>query len=381
MSQILLLARFRSLQFRSSALKALVRFLLLAQSRSSALISFANLLFYFQDKWGSLTKWTLYLFAYSISISSFDELHAPLVRWISQNSGLANAQHRMAKTTSKYEMWPQNDVDSEDDAETRGLQFKENEQVYLKRQKRKGLQKIRYEPTQGNIVSFDYKDYRIGLYREAKPGTTFFTEQSEVIHLFSRKRSIFQSLLGEVRDLQTSKDHWVQYFRGETEKDVSYWYLIATEPPRLPSTLVLNGEVLADIVSDINEYLDPSTRTFYKRIGKPHRRGFLLHGPPGTGKSSLCAVLAGMFFMNIYTLSLNSSNVTESGLVKIFRDLPDHAMIVLENIDRAWGSVEQSKTDISSVTGSQARTGISLCPLECDRWARCKGEACSLYDY
>ena len=153
------------------------------------------------------------------------------------------------------------------------------------------------------------------------PGTTFFTEQSEVIHLFSRKRSIFQSFLSEVRDLQTSKDHWVQYFRGETEKDVPYWHLIATEPPRLPSTLILNGESLADIVSDIKEYLDPSTRTFYKRIGKPHRRGFLLYGPPGAGKSNLCAVLAGMFFMNIYTLSLNSSNVTESGLVKIFRDL------------------------------------------------------------
>ncbi|EKV12316.1 AAA+ ATPase domain [Penicillium digitatum] len=38
-------------------------------------------------------------------------------------------------------------------------------------------------------------------------------------------------------------------------------------------------------------------------------------------------------------------------------------MIVLEDIDRAWGSVEQSKTDTSSVTGSQARTGISLSAL------------------
>ncbi|KAJ5971799.1 uncharacterized protein N7479_001717 [Penicillium vulpinum] len=361
--RFLLLAQFRSSQFRSSALKAILRFLFLAKFMSSALTSFAKLLYYFQDKWGNLTTWILYLFTYSISISSFDELHPPLMKWISQNSSLANARHSIARTKSKWSMWAQNDADSEDDAETRGFQFKENEQLYWKRQKQKGLQKIKFEPTRGNVVTFYYKGYLIGLCREAKPGTTILTEESEVIWLYSTNRSILQSLIRDVRDLQTSKDDWVQYFRGETEKDVSYWYLLAKEPPRSPSTLVLDGEVLADIVSDIKEYLHPSTEAFYKRIGKPHRRGFLLYGPPGTGKSSLCAVLAGIFCMNIYTLSLNSSNVTESGLVKIFRDLPDHAMIVLEDIDRAWGSVEQSKTDTPSGTGSQARTGISLSAL------------------
>ncbi|KAG0159434.1 hypothetical protein PDIDSM_6956 [Penicillium digitatum] len=307
--------------------------------------------------------WILYLFTYSVSISSFDELHPPLMKWISQNSSLANTRHSITKTRSRWSIWAQDDADSEEDAETSDFQFKRNEKLYWKRQKQKGLRKNKFEPTRGNVISFYYKGYLIGLYREAKPGTTILTEESEIIWLYSTNRSILQTLLSDVRDLQTSKDHWVQYFRGETAKDVSYWYLIAKEPPRSPSTLVLDGEVLADIVSDIKEYLDPSTGHFYKRIGKPHRRGFLLHGPPGTGKSSLCAVLAGMFYMNIYTLSLNSSNLTESGLVKIFRDLPDHTMIVLEDIDRAWASVEQSKTDIPSGTGSQARTGISLSAL------------------
>jgi chaperone BCS1 len=88
-------------------------------------------------------------------------------------------------------------------------------------------------------------------------------------------------------------------------------------------------------VSDIKEYLDLLIGTFYKRISKPYRRGFLLYSPPRTGKLSLYIVLAGIFFINIYTLSLNSSNITESGLVKIFRDLPNHVIIVLEDIDRA----------------------------------------------
>ena len=363
MFRFMLLAQFRSSQFWSSALKAILRFMLLAQFQSSAVISFAKLLHYFQDKWGNLTIWILYLFTYSISISSFDELHPSLMRLISRHHMLANAQHSIARTKSKWSIWVEDDADSEDDAETLDSQFKRNENLYWKRQKRKGLRKIKFEPTRGNVVTFYYKGYLIGLRREAKPGTTIITEESEVIWLYSTDRSILQSLLSDVRDLQTLKDHWVQYFRGETAKDVSCWYPIAKEPPRSPSTLILEGEVLAHIVSDIKNYLDPSTERFYKRIGKPHRRGFLLYGPPGTGKSSLCAVLAGRFYMNIYTLSLNSSNLTESGLVKLFRDLPDHAMIVLEDIDRAWGSVEQFKTDIPSGTESHARTGISLSAL------------------
>lgn len=276
---------------------------------------------------------------------------------------LANAQHSIARTKSKWSIQVEDNTDSEDNAETLDSQFKRNENLYQKRQKRKGLQKIKFEPTQGNVVTFYYKGYLIGLRRKAKPRTTIITEESEVIQLYSTDRSILQSLLSNIRNLQTLKDHQVQYFRSETAKDVSCQYPIAKEPPRSPSTLILEREVLAYIVSDIKNYLNPSTERFYKRIGKPHRHGFLLYSPPGTGKSSLCAVLAGRFYMNIYILSLNNSNLTESGLVKLFRDLPNHTMIVLEDIDRAQGSVEQFKTDIPSETESHTRTGISLSAL------------------
>ena len=259
-------------------------------------------------------------------------------------------------------MWPQDDADSEDDVETRDSQFRKNEKLYWKGQKQKGLQRIKFEPARESIVNFYYKGHLIGLRQEAKPGTTIYTEESELIQLYSTSQSILQSLLADVRKLQTSKDHWVQYFRSVTGNGVSYyWNLIAEEPPRPPSTLVLGRELLDEIESDIKDYLSPHTRDFYKKMGKPYRRGFLLHGPPGTGKSSLCAVLAGIFYMNIYTLSLNNPKLTEDDLMSIFRNLPDHAMIILEDIDRALGSIKQSKRNMPSDMESQAHaSGISL---------------------
>ncbi|KAJ6004675.1 hypothetical protein N7540_013044 [Penicillium herquei] len=261
-------------------------------------------------------------------------------------------------------MWEEDDFNSEDDAETRETQFNKDERRFLKLQKQKGSQRMKLEPGCGSLVRFYYQNHLIGLRREARPGTTILTEESELIWLYSFNKRILHSVLNDVRELRSSKDHWVKYFRGTIERDVPRWYLVAKKTPRSVSTLVLDGELLAGIESDIREYRRPMTENFYKQLGKPYRRGFLLHGPPGTGKSSLCAVLAGMFCMDLYTFSLNNPHLTEDALVKMFRDLPDHSMVVLEDIDRALCSIGQSKTDQLSDVGSQMKSsGISISAL------------------
>ncbi|KAI4985773.1 hypothetical protein ZWY2020_018403 [Hordeum vulgare] len=45
-------------------------------------------------------------------------------------------------------------------------------------------------------------------------------------------------------------------------------------------------------------------KAYFKKIGKAWKRGYLLHGPPGTGKSSLIAAMANHLRFDIYDLEL-----------------------------------------------------------------------------
>ena len=45
-------------------------------------------------------------------------------------------------------------------------------------------------------------------------------------------------------------------------------------------------------------------RKLCKKVGKAWKRGYLLYGPPGNGKSSLFAAMANYLEFNIYDLNL-----------------------------------------------------------------------------
>jgi SpoVK/Ycf46/Vps4 family AAA+-type ATPase len=50
----------------------------------------------------------------------------------------------------------------------------------------------------------------------------------------------------------------------------------------------------------------------YPILGIPHRRGILLHRPPGCGKTSLIVGLAGHLGLGIASLSLAEAGMTDS---------------------------------------------------------------------
>jgi hypothetical protein len=52
------------------------------------------------------------------------------------------------------------------------------------------------------------------------------------------------------------------------------------------STVILNENAKMDLLKDIKDFLDQTAREWYSDRGIPYRRGYLLYGLPGTGKSS-----------------------------------------------------------------------------------------------
>lgn len=93
---------------------------------------------------------------------------------------------------------------------------------------------------------------------------------------------------------------------------------------------MLDEDQKLKVLADINEYLHPETPRWYANRGIPLRRGYLFHGPPGTGKTSLSFALAGIFGLDIHVISLLEPSLTEEDLSGLFASLPRRCIVLLE---------------------------------------------------
>ncbi|KAF8060207.1 P-loop containing nucleoside triphosphate hydrolase protein, partial [Lyophyllum atratum] len=102
------------------------------------------------------------------------------------------------------------------------------------------------------------------------------------------------------------------------------------------SSIVLTDGVVESLVQDAQEFL--STEEWYMEAGIPYRRGYLLHGPPGTGKTSTIYALAGELGLEIYTIALSSGFINDSYLRIAVSSIPKHSILLIEDIDCAFSS-------------------------------------------
>ena len=87
-----------------------------------------------------------------------------------------------------------------------------------------------------------------------------------------------------------------------------------------------------------------SSKWYYER-GIPYRRGYLLHGPPGSGKSSFIQALAGELDYNIAILNLSERGLTDDRLNYLLTVIPTRTLVLLEDADAAFANRRQADGD------------------------------------
>ncbi|KAG2407690.1 hypothetical protein LR48_Vigan01g278400 [Vigna angularis] len=118
------------------------------------------------------------------------------------------------------------------------------------------------------------------------------------------------------------------------------WSHIVFEHPATFETMALEPEKKKEIIEDLITF--SKSKDFYARIGKAWKRGYLLHGPPGTGKSTMIAAMANLLAYDVYDLELTAVK-DNTELRKLLIETTSKSIIVIEDIDCSLDLTGQRK--------------------------------------
>lgn len=167
-------------------------------------------------------------------------------------------------------------------------------------------------------------------------GTPFETVKMTTLY---RDRNLFFEMLEEAKKLALKSQE------GKTVIFTSWgpeWRPFGKpRKKRLLDSVILDEDIKEDIVEDVTDFL--KSGNWYFERGIPYRRGYLLYGPPGSGKTSFIQALAGSLDYNICILNLSEMNLTDDRLNHLMNNIPQRLILLLEDIDAAFTNRTQLK--------------------------------------
>ncbi|KAF8448440.1 BCS1 N terminal-domain-containing protein [Terfezia claveryi] len=165
---------------------------------------------------------------------------------------------------------------------------------------------------------------------DLQTGSPFETVKLTTLY---RDRHVFSQLLSEAQSLAQTLT------QGKTVIYTSWgsdWKEFGSPKRKRPlESVILDRGVKESLVKDVKDFL-ASSSWYYDR-GIPYRRGYLLYGPPGSGKSSFINALAGELDYNICVLNLSERGLTDDRLNHLLTNLPERSIALLEDVDAAFG--------------------------------------------
>lgn len=177
---------------------------------------------------------------------------------------------------------------------------------------------------------------RSGKLLDMTSGTPFETVRLTTLY---RDRNLFHNLLDDAKRLA------LKAREGKTVIFTSWgpdWRPFGQpRKKRQLGSVILDDGITKEILADVNDFL--VSGNWYHTRGIPYRRGYLLYGPPGSGKTSFIQALAGELDYNICILNLSENNLTDDRLNHLMNHIPERSILLLEDIDAAFNKRAQSK--------------------------------------
>ncbi len=100
--------------------------------------------------------------------------------------------------------------------------------------------------------------------------------------------------------------------------------------------LVLPPALMAQVERDVLGFFSPKVRKLYKKLDVPYRRGVILHGPPGNGKTSLIRMVGGKLPKVPFMLLRSDREVDDRSIRRVIDRWQKQAPAVLVIEDLNW---------------------------------------------
>lgn len=175
------------------------------------------------------------------------------------------------------------------------------------------------------------------------------------LRVCTRNRNVVNDLIAEAKEL----------FEGESLNEIRIkttrwgcWNTIATRLKRCMESVVLKKGQAENLMKDIRDFLN--SKQWYLERGVPYRRGYLFHGPPGSGKSSIITAIASELGFSVCLLNLSDRDLDDTKLRDLIAEIPDKSLLVIEDIDCGFRTREEPCDSDGNET---PRKGITLSGL------------------
>ncbi|CCM03890.1 uncharacterized protein FIBRA_06041 [Fibroporia radiculosa] len=208
--------------------------------------------------------------------------------------------------------------------------------------------RVVFQPTTNTTHTIYYKGHWLRVKRGRKHDGSGCEMLS--ISVVARSNSILKQLVLQAKkEYEAEAVHRIQIYFADSH---GCWRWTDSRHKRPMSSIVLNPGVKEMLLADTKDFL--KSEKWYADRGIPFRRGYLLYGVPGSGKSSLIHAIAGELMLDIYVVSLSSSWINDSTLTTLMGRVPARCIVLLEDLDAAFTrSTSRDKESTGSPDGSE----------------------------